>query len=147
MKKWLPLSAILAFAAVGIAYAQTGPGWMIYDSSGNLKVTSSGGAGGTVTTTPQAGTYTIAGCTVGVASASCIATSTVVNHVMIQNTSLTASIACKWTGGTAVLNSSGSVQLSPGQSALWGPTTSGVPSGAMDCIASGASTPLYVEYN
>jgi hypothetical protein len=102
---------------------------------------------GTVTTTPRAGTYTIAGCTVGITSASCIAGSTVTNHVMIQNNSATATVACAWATGTAVLASNGSVQLFPGQSMTWGPNTAGIPSGAMDCIASAASTPLYVEYN
>lgn len=116
-------------------------------SSLNATVVGTGTFAVQATTTPTAGTYTIAGCTVGVSSASCVATSTVVNHVMIQNTSASANVACHWAGGTAVLNSNGSVQLGPGQSALWGPLTSGVPSGAMNCIASAASTPLYVEYN
>lgn len=163
MIKFLFALALSLFA--GAAWAQTfgtnntatGPGWLSYDSSGNLKVTSGGAGSGVVTqptasllnvtTTPTAGTYTIAGCTVGITSASCVATSTVVNHVMIQNTSATANVACHWASGAAVLNASGSVQLGPGQSALWGPSTSGVPSGAMNCIASAASTPLYVEYN
>ena len=101
----------------------------------------------TVTTKPTAGTFTIAGCSVGTSSAQCIATSVVTNHVLVENTSASANMACAWGGGTAILNSNGSVQLGPSQSALWGPTTSGVPSGAMNCIASSASAPLYVEYN
>jgi hypothetical protein len=100
-----------------------------------------------VSTTPKTGTWAISGCTVGTSSSQCIATSTVVNHVQIQNTSSSASIACTWNGGTAVLNSNGSVQLAPGQPASWGPNTAGVPPGALNCIASAASTPLYVEYN
>lgn len=95
--------------------------------------------------------FTVPGCIVGTASASCLVagsgtTQTFYRHVQIQNASATASIACRW-GGAAVLNGSGSVQLGAGQSALWGPTTAGVPLGALNCIASAASTPLYVEYN
>ncbi len=86
------------------------------------------------------------GCTVGVASASCLAASTAVNFLQVQNTSASASIACAF-GATAVLNSSGSFQLGAGQSSSWGPNTAGVPLGALNCIASVASTPLYVEWN
>lgn len=107
-------------------------------NSGNPLPTSAG--------SPSGGTFTFAGCTVGAASGSCLATATAVNHVQIQNTSPSANIACRW-GGTAALNSNTSIQLSPGQSSLWGPSTSGIPSGALNCIASAASTPLYLEYN
>ena len=86
------------------------------------------------------------GCTVGASSGSCLAASTAVNFLQIQNTSASASIACAF-GGSAVLNSSTSVQLSAGQSASWGPHTGGVPTGQMNCIASAGSTPLYVEWN
>ncbi len=85
------------------------------------------------------------GCTVGVASAQCLAGSTAQSFLQLQNTSASASIACRF-GGTAVLNSSTSVQLGAGQAASWGVTTAGVPSGALNCIASGASTPLFVEW-
>lgn len=145
----VPTQGGIAYSATNGAYTNILQGNAVL-ATGNpifAQITAGAAAIGSVTTTPTAGTYTIAGCTVGVASASCIATSTVVNHVLIQNASATANVACHWAGGTAILNSSGSVQLGPGQSALWGPTTSGVPSGAMDCIASAASTPLYVEYN
>lgn len=88
---------------------------------------------------------TVSGCTVGTSSASCIAASTANVWVQVQNTSASAQIACSW-GGTAALNASGSFMLQPGQSATWGVLSSGVPTNALNCIASGASTPLYVEY-
>jgi len=100
----------------------------------------------TVTTTPKTASFTIAGCTVGTSSAQCLAGSTAVNHIMVQNASATANIACSW-GGTAAINASNSFQLTPGQSSAWGPFTSGVPSAALNCIAGSASTPLYLEYN
>ncbi len=113
-------------------------------------ITIQGNAGGVavpVTTKPNAGTFATAGCTVGTSSASCLAAGNY-NHVMIQNTSASASIACTWSGSASVLNSSGSVQLQPGMSVLWGPNTSGVPSAnGLNCIASSASAPLYVESN
>jgi hypothetical protein len=107
---------------------------------------SGGGAGGTITTTPKTAAFSAPGCIVGTASAQCLAASTAVNHIQIQNASASASIACAF-GATAALSSSGSIQLAPGQSALWGPSTSGVPFGALNCIAGAASTPLYLEYN
>jgi hypothetical protein len=96
-------------------------------------------------TTPRTGAFTFPGATVGTSSAQALAAGAY-NHVQIQNTSVSASIACAW-GASAVLNASGSILLTPGQSALWGPTTSGVPASALNCIASAASTPLYLESN
>jgi len=100
----------------------------------------------TVTTTPKTGSFTISGCSVTTSSAQCLASGTATNHVQVQNTSASASVACSW-GGAAALNSSGSFQLAAGQSAIWGPNTSGVPSAALNCIASSAPAPLYLEYN
>lgn len=86
------------------------------------------------------------GCTVGTSSGSCLTASTAVSFLQVQNTSTGAAIACAF-GATPVLNSSTSLQLAAGQSASWGPVTAGVPTGALNCIASSASTPLYVEWN
>lgn len=102
--------------------------------------------GATVITTPQAGTFTIAGCTVTTSSAQCLAAGTATNHVTIQNAGALNNIACAW-GAAAVLNGSASVQLTSGQSETWGPATSGVPGTALNCIAATSSTPLYLEYN
>jgi hypothetical protein len=94
---------------------------------------------------PTRSALTVAGCSVGVASALCLAASTANLWVQVQNTSATASVACSW-GGTATLNASNSFLLAPGQSASWGVMSSGVPTNALNCIASAAATPLYVEY-
>lgn len=88
--------------------------------------------------------HTTAGCTVGTSSGQCLAAGRY-RFVQVQNTSAAASIACAW-GGAAALNSSGSAQLSAGQPASWGTNTSGVPQQALNCIASAASTPLFLEY-
>jgi len=93
----------------------------------------------------QASARNFPGCTVGASSAQCLAAGTAKTFVQIQNTSASATIACAW-GATAVLNSAGSVQLSPGQPASWGPNTGGIPNQALNCIASAGSTPLYVEW-
>lgn len=85
------------------------------------------------------------GATVGTSSAQALAASTATMFLQIQNTHASNTVACAF-GATAVLNSSTSVQLAAGQSASWGPNTAGVPTGALNCIASGATTPLYVEW-
>jgi hypothetical protein len=86
------------------------------------------------------------GCAVGTASATCLAAGVAKSFVQVQNASASASIACAW-GATAALNGSGSFQLAAGQGASWGPVTAGIPSGALNCISSAASTPLFVEWN
>ncbi|ENN86071.1 hypothetical protein RHSP_32033 [Rhizobium freirei PRF 81] len=88
---------------------------------------------------------TVAGCTVGVTSSACLG-SNPRNWVQMQNTSASATIACSWSGA-ASLNSTNSFMLAAGQSASWGPTTGGAPNQALNCIASAASSPLYVEQN
>ena len=99
-----------------------------------------------VQTTPKAGTFVTSGCSVTTSSASCLSSGTY-NHVLIQNVSQTANISCTWSGSAAALNASGSVFLQPGQSALWGPSTAGVPSAnGLNCIAT-AAAPLYLESN
>ncbi len=83
-------------------------------------------------------------CTVGVAAAACLGANPRL-FVMLQNVSTAASIACSWTSITPALNAIGSFMLAPGQVAFWGPTTSGAPNQALNCIASVAASPLYVE--
>jgi hypothetical protein len=100
----------------------------------------------TVITKPQTGTPSTPGCTVGTASAQCLAAGTATNSLFLQNTAASATIACSETA-TAALNSSTSFTLQPGQSMLFGANTGGVPTAALVCIASAASTPLYVRYN
>ena len=100
---------------------------------------------GTVVTTPKTGTFSAPGCTVGTSAANCLAAGVATNHVTLENNSGNV-IACSFTT-TATLNSGTSFQLSPGQATAYGSGTSGVPSGALSCIASAASSALYVEYN
>jgi hypothetical protein len=88
---------------------------------------------------------TTAGCTVGAASAQCLAAAAAVRWLQVQNNHATNDVACSW-GGTAALNSNTSFMLKPGQTASYGPNTGGVPSQALNCIAGGAGTPLYVEH-
>ncbi len=121
---------------------QSSPG-----SSAATAVTVQGSASGVaIPVTPKTGSFSYPGCTVGTSSAQCLAASTATNHIQLQNESASATIYCAW-GATAAANSAGSFQLAAGQSALWGPTTAGVPSSALNCIATSASTPLYLEYN
>ena len=86
------------------------------------------------------------GCAVGTASATCLAAGVAKSFVQVQNASASASVACAW-GAAAALSGAGSFQLAAGQGASWGPVTAGIPSGALNCISSAASTPLYVEWN
>lgn len=86
------------------------------------------------------------GCTVAATATLCLAASTATQYLSIQNTSVSASVACSQVTATPALNSSTAVQLGAGQAASWGPNTGGVRSGALYCIASGASTPLYLEW-
>lgn len=88
---------------------------------------------------------TVAGCTVGVTSGACLGANPR-GWVQLQNTSASATIACSW-DNPASLNSTTSFMLAPGQSASWGPTTGGAPNQALNCIATAASSPLYVEQN
>ena len=119
---------------------QSSPG-----SSAATAVTVQGSATGVaLPVTPKTGAFTYPGCTVGTSSAQCLAGSTATNHIQLQNESASATIYCAW-GATAIANAAGSFQLAAGQSALWGPTTAGVPSAALNCISTAASTPLYLD--
>lgn len=120
----------------------TGSQCVMVSDTNPLPVTSTGGGGGGP---PAASPVTTSGCSVGTASALCVPASTATTWIQLQNTSAAETIACAW-GGTAVLNSPTSFQLTAGQSASWGPNTYGVPTNALNCIASAASAPLYVEY-
>ena len=100
-----------------------------------------------VTVLPKvAASVTIAGCTVGATSATCLAASSAPSSLTVQNTSATARVACTF-GATAILNDSGSFLLAAGQARQWNLATSGVPTNALKCISDTAATPLYVEYN
>ena len=161
--KFRYLSALVAFAVAASATAspvkvpvvQTGSGYQ--PAQGSVEIDSAGNDATDTTnhalrvnvvssavTTASARHFP--GCTVGTSSGTCLAASTAVTFLQIQDTSPTATIACAF-GASAVLNSTNSFQLAPGQSASWGPSTGGVPTGSLNCIASAASTSLYVEWN
>lgn len=122
----------VAWSGQSVGISGTLPG---FASTPTVKITSSAAAA-----------RNFPGCTVGTTSGSCLAAGTAATFLQAQNTSATATIACAF-GATAALNAAGSFQLAPGQSASWGPATGGVPTGALNCVASAASTPLYVEWN
>jgi hypothetical protein len=129
---------------IGAAPSTTNPLWVLFGTGATLPAFASPP---TVIVSAQArAARNFPGCTVTNSSAQCLAAATAVQFVQVQNTHASAAIACNW-GGTAVLNSSGSFQLAAGQSASWGPNTGGVPNEALNCIASVASAPLYLEWN
>ena len=101
--------------------------------------------GWTVVQSQPAAGRNFPGCTVATGSTSCLSASTATQFLQIQNTNASASIACRF-GATPSLNSTSSVQLAAGQSASWNPITAGVPTGQLNCIASTASSSLYVEW-
>lgn len=148
---------VLVVETCGTATLQAGLnrlGVLTVDQSGNLCMSAGGGGGISVTqgTNPWLMSFnvpsiarTIAGCVVGTSSAACLG-SNPRGWVQLQNTSSSATIACSW-GGPASLNGTTSFMLAPGQAASWGPTTGSAPSEALNCIATAASSPLYVEQN
>ena len=87
------------------------------------------------------------GCTVAATTTACLSASTATVFLQIQNVSSSSTdyISCAF-GVSAVLNAKTAVLLAPGQAASWGPNTGGVPTGALNCIATAGSTPLYVEW-
>lgn len=85
------------------------------------------------------------GCLVGATNTVCLVAGRGKTFLQMENVHSSNSIACAW-GSVAVLNDKSSVQLASGQAASWGPQTGGVPSDELDCIASGGSTPLYLEW-
>jgi len=100
----------------------------------------SGGSGGPIV--PTSVTNGITAATVGTSSAQALAAGTRIS-LNIQNVSATASVGCRPDGGTAALNTAGTYMIGPLGGITWGPVT--VPAGAVNCIASVASTPVTIE--
>ncbi len=74
-----------------------------------------------------------------------LAANSAVQYLRLQNTHTGSDIACAF-GVPAIMNSTGSLVLGPGESIAWGPDTAGVPSGALNCIASVTTAPLFIEW-
>lgn len=126
----------------------------MYDTAGSTKGTIKAASTAAVLSdtalvvTPilQRGSRNFPGCTVGATTTNCLASSTALTFLQVQNVHASNTIACAF-GVSAVLNDKSSVQLAAGQSASWGPNTMGVPTGQLNCIASAGSTPMYLEWN
>lgn len=150
--KLLALVLLFGMSATA-AFAQANPAqpcyrWGPSDACLPQMVVVTPGASGVIGSAGSSAPHTaglFAPCTVGVASAQCLAAGLATTHLQIQNNS-TATVACN-VNGAAALNSATSFQLTPGQSSNWGGATGWVPTGALNCIASAAASPLYVEYN
>lgn len=145
----LLLFALLPAAALAQSAASVVPGFMSPAGTNGCPTTTSCFVPFSGVSGPGAAqSRHFSGCSVGVASAQCLAAATAKSFVQVQNASASggATIACNW-GSAAVLNDKGSFQLQPGQAASWGPNTAGLPSGALNCIASGGATQLWLEWN
>ena len=92
-------------------------------------------------------TWAYPGCTVGTASAQCLASTASMQHyINFENKSSTANVACIWAaaGSTASLTDVLSFKLGPLSSLSYN-NVNAMPAGPLVCISDTASTPLYVE--
>lgn len=92
-------------------------------------------------TVPSTGTVAFTSATVGTGHAQVLAASQVRLYLMLHNPSVAGgnTIYCSF-GGTATVAGAGTVSIAPGQYVTW--ESSYAPIDAIDCIASGASTPM-----
>lgn len=90
----------------------------------------------------QDGTATTSGASVGVASAQVVAAGVVKSGYLICNESATATVACNF-GGTAVINGAGSFTFTTLQCISNPPNI--IDTSAINCIASGAATPITIQ--
>lgn len=86
------------------------------------------------------------GATVGTGHGQVLAVGQVKTYLMLHNPSSPGgnTIWCAF-GVTAVANAAGTVEIAPGQYVTW--ESSSAPRSAIDCIASGSSTPLTIGIN
>ncbi len=130
-------SPIAKATAAAPTYTEGDMAGLSQDLAGNIRTTNSGSTSnnpsGAVTTTPV---------TAGASSTTWLAASTTRRFLQIKNESLSATVAFRLDGGTAAINTAGSITLVPGGSATY---DSFVPTGAITGIASAASTPVTVE--
>jgi hypothetical protein len=89
---------------------------------------------------------TITSCSPTTSSALCIGD--VARYMLIiENTSLTAVVACIGGGGTAALNSTSSFIIYAGQRKSWSSAVSlSPPAGPIHCISSSGTATLWIQY-
>ena len=100
------------------------------------------GFGLPVTSAPQTGSSTTSAVSLGTSSTNIIATKAVTIGYSICNMSTSATVACNL-GGTAVINGAGSYTFGAGQCLTNSPFV--IDTAAINCIASGAATPLTIQ--
>lgn len=93
---------------------------------------------------PLPAPVTYSGATVGTAHAQVLAAGQASVYLMLANPSAagTNTIYCRFDGTNAVVNAAGTVPIAPGQINTW--ESNAVPLTAIDCISTGASTPLTI---
>lgn len=97
-----------------------------------------------VTPVPSSGTGSTTAVTVTSTSGQALAAAASRKFLFIGNESTTATIACNL-GGTAVANTAGNYTIPPNSGRTWDGTF--VPSDAVNCISSAATSPATVEAN
>lgn len=121
------------------ASGTTATGVVIENGSGGLAPAS----GGTVSP-PASGTGSTTAVTVTSTSGQALAAAVTRRFLYIGNESTTATIACNL-GGTAILNTAGNYTIPPNTGRTWDGTF--IPSDAVNCISSAATSPATVEAN
>ena len=94
-------------------------------------------------TQPSYGITATRSATVGASHGNALAANVVTTYLLLHNPSAAGgnTIYCSF-GGTATVAGAGTVSIAPGQYVVW--ESSYAPRDAIDCIATGASTPLTI---
>lgn len=126
---------LLRLAVLGIALLATAPAWS-QAARGTIAVTNQ-------PTEPSTGTVAFTGVTVGTAHGNVMAANQVSLYLMLHNPSALGAntVYCSF-GGTATVAGAGTLSISPGQYVTF--EGSYAPRDAVDCIATGANTPLTI---
>lgn len=116
-----------------------------YDSGTGLPciVGSTATCGMKVAVAPVTGTGSVTGPTITSSSAQALASGNR-RFLYIGNESTTATIACNF-GGTAAINTAGNFTIPPGNGRTWSATF--IPSEAVNCISSAATSPATIQVN
>lgn len=94
-------------------------------------------------TEPSTGTTAFSGATVGTTHGQVLGAGQVSVYLFLGNPSAAGgnTVYCRF-GGTATVAGAGTISIAPGQSYTW--ESSYAPRDAVDCVATGASTPLTI---